>query len=75
MRTDRDELGVVIRATPGEPLHPIVALVGNQYDRVPGEVDTSLRDPAGQYVRHIVETICPLDGLDDAGVLAAAVAV
>jgi len=31
---------------------------------VPGQVDTSLREPSGGYARHIVETLQPPPGLD-----------
>ena len=34
VRTDRDEVGVVIRTNPGEPLHPVIALMGADYQRV-----------------------------------------
>ena len=64
VRTDRDELGVVIRTNPSEPLHPVIALFGADFDRLPGEIDTSRRDAAGTYERHLVETLKPADGLD-----------
>ena len=69
VRTDREETGVVIRTTPGEPLHPVVALFGSQHERLPGEVDTSRRQHSGEYVRHIVETLRPPEGLDVAAFL------
>ncbi len=58
VRTSLDELGVVIRTTPGEPLHPVVALLTPDRRRAPGEVDTSLRTGT-DYDRHIVETVVP----------------
>jgi putative nucleotidyltransferase with HDIG domain len=64
VRTDRNELGVVIRTTPLEPLHPVLATLTETYDPLPGELDTSARDGAGGYARHIVETLRPPDGLD-----------
>jgi putative nucleotidyltransferase with HDIG domain len=64
VRTDRDELGVVIRTVAGEPLHPVVALVTPEYARIPGDVNTSDRDGAGAYARHIVETMRPPDALN-----------
>jgi putative nucleotidyltransferase with HDIG domain len=64
VRTDRDELGVVIGTTPREPLHPILALVTAEYHRMPGQVDTSLRDASGSYTRHVVETLRPPEALD-----------
>jgi hypothetical protein len=74
VRTDRGELGVVVRATAGEPLHPVVAPLGSEYERLPGHIDTSVRDGSGQYARHIMETIRPPDGLDVAAVLSEATA-
>jgi putative nucleotidyltransferase with HDIG domain len=64
VRTDRNELGVVIRTTPLEPLHPVLAALTETYDPLPGELDTSARDGSGGYARHIVETLRPPDGLD-----------
>ena len=63
VRTDRDELGVVIRTNPNEPLHPVIALFGREYERLPGEVDTSRRDSSGAYERHVVETLRPPEPL------------
>jgi len=70
VRTDRDELGVVLRTNDGEPLHPVIALVGSDYGRLPGDVDTSTRDSSGTYARHLVETLRPPDGLDVTALLA-----
>jgi len=64
VRTDRNELGVVVHTRQGEPLHPVIALVGNSYERLPTEIDTSTRDASGQYVRHVVETLRPDEALD-----------
>ncbi len=64
VRTDRDEVGVVVRTTAGEPLHPVIALIGADHERVPGEIDTSRRMLSGQYERHVVETLRPPDRLD-----------
>ena len=60
VRTSRDEMGVVVRTVPGEPLHPVVALMTP--DRLPqpgGEIDTSRRETGGTYERHLVETLLP----------------
>jgi putative nucleotidyltransferase with HDIG domain len=72
VRTDRDETGIVVATTPGEPLHPVIALLTSELDRAPGDIDTSTRDGNGSYARHIVETIRPPDGLDLTRVLASA---
>jgi putative nucleotidyltransferase with HDIG domain len=64
VRTDRDELGVVVRTIATEPLHPVIALIGAGRERLPGEIDTSRRAVSGEYERHVVETLRPLEGLD-----------
>jgi HD-GYP domain-containing protein (c-di-GMP phosphodiesterase class II) len=70
VRTDRDEMGVVIRTNPSEPLHPVIALLDAAYQRLPGEIDTSLRN-RGEYARHVVETLRPTVSLDFTELLAA----
>jgi putative nucleotidyltransferase with HDIG domain len=64
VRTSRDETAVVVGTNPAEPLHPIVALVASDFGRLPGNIDTSIRDSSGGYARHIVETIRPPQELD-----------
>jgi putative nucleotidyltransferase with HDIG domain len=64
VRTDRDEIGVVVRTNANEPLHPVIALMGADREPLPGEIDTSLRSFSGQYERHVVETLRPQEGLD-----------
>jgi len=64
VRTSRDETGVVIATSPEEPLHPIIALVASDFGRLPGQVNTAVRDSSGNYERHIVETIRPPEALD-----------
>ena len=64
VRTSRDETGVVVATNPGEPLHPVIALVAPDFGRLPGLVDTRMRDASGVYARHITETIRPPAGLD-----------
>jgi putative nucleotidyltransferase with HDIG domain len=71
VRTDRDEVGIVIRTNPTEPLHPVIALMGAELQPVPGEIDTSHRLLSGQYERHVVETLRPAEGLDLTRFLAA----
>jgi putative nucleotidyltransferase with HDIG domain len=73
VRTTDNELGIVIRTTPGDVMHPVVALIDEGLKRVTGEVDTSERDSSGTYVRHIATTVTPAAcGLDMASVLTAA---
>jgi hypothetical protein len=64
VRTSRDEMGVVVATDPSEPLHPVIALAGSDLARLPGVVDTSVRDSSGQYTRDIAETLQPPAGLD-----------
>jgi len=64
VRTDRDEIGVVVRTNAAEPLHPVIALMGANRERLPGEIDTSRRLLSGEYERHVIETLRPQEGLD-----------
>jgi putative nucleotidyltransferase with HDIG domain len=57
VRTNRDEVGVVVRTNSQDPLHPVVTLTDEAFATAFDEVDTSLRDGEGRYVRHIVQTI------------------
>jgi putative nucleotidyltransferase with HDIG domain len=70
VRTNRDEIGVVIRTNPADPLHPVLALVDGNRD-ASHRVDTGERDESGNYERHILETLRPPDGLDVSTFLAA----
>jgi putative nucleotidyltransferase with HDIG domain len=64
VRTNREELGVVIRTNPADPLHPVISVVSERMDPT-GELDTSARDAEGQYERHVLETLKPQSsGLD-----------
>ncbi len=65
VRTNRGETGVVVRTTPGDPLHPVLSLVGDDLEGPLGDLDTSARDGSGAYVRHIAETRRPPDGALD----------
>ena len=71
VRTDRDEIGVVVRTNASEPLHPVIALMGADRERLPGEIDTSRRLLSGQYERHVIETLRPQEGLNLTRFLAA----
>jgi putative nucleotidyltransferase with HDIG domain len=62
VRTDRNEVGVVIRTNTADPLHPVVAVMNEGADGPEREIDTSARDTAGAYERHIVETLAPKEG-------------
>jgi hypothetical protein len=71
VRTNRDELGVVMRTSTGDPLHPVLALLDANLQDSRGTVDTATRDEAGSYERHIVETLRPPEGFDATRFLAA----
>jgi putative nucleotidyltransferase with HDIG domain len=63
VRTNRDELGVVVQTNDGEPLHPVVMRLGT--DGQPAErIDTAIRGASSAYERHIVETLRAPAGLD-----------
>jgi len=64
VRTNRNELALVVETRRGEPLHPVLALVDEETYRPTGHVDTAERDAAGAYACHIVETLPAPDGLD-----------
>ena len=72
VRTDHDELAIVVRTNHGEPLHPVVAPLTAGFERRDGEIDTSLRDRAGRYRRHIAGTVTPPRVLDLTRLLPAA---
>jgi len=58
VRTSRGELGVVLRTTLGDPLHPVIQLVDEDWRTPLAVLDTSTRD-GGEYPCHIVETVVP----------------
>lgn len=62
VRTSHDEVGVVVRTNPTDPLHPVLALVDGTPEGPRREIDTSTRDSSGAYERHIVKTLTPKDG-------------
>jgi len=64
VRTTRRELGLVVRTTPGEPLHPMLALVDENSYLPMGRLDTAERDSSGAYTRHISQTLPAPDALD-----------
>ncbi|MDX1577366.1 MAG: HD-GYP domain-containing protein [Gemmatimonadota bacterium] len=59
VRTSRDEVGVVVETSETEPLHPVIVLVGEEGGAgTPGDrIDTAERSAAGEYLRHVVETL------------------
>ena len=59
VRTSQGEVGVVVRTNPADPLHPVIAVTGTGLRSSSGEIDTSVRTAAGEYERHIVETLMP----------------
>jgi putative nucleotidyltransferase with HDIG domain len=64
VRTNRDELGLVVQTNRREPLHPMLALVDEDTYRPVGQVDTSERESSGGYARHITQSLPAPDGLD-----------
>ena len=59
VRTSRGELGVVLRTTAGDPLHPVIQLLDEDWRTPLGIVDTSTRREGDAYECHIVETVVP----------------
>jgi putative nucleotidyltransferase with HDIG domain len=71
VRTNRQEVGVVVRTNAGDPLHPVVVLTDTDLRTSHGQVDTAARDTAGSYQRHIIETLTPPANFDVRHFLAA----
>jgi HD-GYP domain-containing protein (c-di-GMP phosphodiesterase class II) len=69
VRTNREEIGVVVETDSADPLHPVIVLVRSEDPRQePGErIDTALRDADGQYQRNVVETLPPSEAHIDPG--------
>jgi putative nucleotidyltransferase with HDIG domain len=59
VRTSRDEIGIVVRTNPADPLHPVIVLLDHRFELMHREINTSARDAAGLYDRHISGTIDP----------------
>lgn len=59
VRTNRDEIGVVVRTNSEDPLRPVIAILGDDLSAVVDEID--LAAPASEG-RHVLETIVPPDG-------------
>jgi putative nucleotidyltransferase with HDIG domain len=64
VRTNRNELGLVVETNRREPLHPVLALVDEETYRSIGRLDTAEREPSGGYARHISQSMPVPDGLD-----------
>jgi HD-GYP domain-containing protein (c-di-GMP phosphodiesterase class II) len=64
VRTNRNELGLVVETNRREPLHPVLALVDEETYTPTGRVDTSERESSGGYARHITQSMPAPDGLD-----------
>ncbi len=64
VRTNRNELGLVVETNRREPLHPVLALVDEETYTPAGRVDTSERESSGGYARHITQSMPAPDGLD-----------
>jgi putative nucleotidyltransferase with HDIG domain len=71
VRTNREEIGVVVRTNANDPLHPMLAVLDPQLETVRKRIDTATRDGSGAYVRHILETLRPPEGFEAAHFLAA----
>ncbi len=57
VRTSKDEVGAVVATSEREPLHPVIELMEPDALGERRRIDTSERDEAGDYVRHITETL------------------
>jgi putative nucleotidyltransferase with HDIG domain len=64
VRTSLNEITVVVGINRADPLHPMLALVGEDGTGPGRRIDTSTRDAAGAYERHILETLLPPEPLD-----------
>jgi putative nucleotidyltransferase with HDIG domain len=64
VRTNRNELGLVVQTNRREPLHPVLALVDEDTYKPNGQIDTAARESSGGYARHIMQSLPAPDGLD-----------
>jgi HD-GYP domain-containing protein (c-di-GMP phosphodiesterase class II) len=64
VRTSRGELGIVLRATAGDPLHPVIQLLDDDWRTPLGVLDTSRRGNGDTYECHVVETVFPSNDFD-----------
>jgi putative nucleotidyltransferase with HDIG domain len=49
VRTDQGQVGVVVRTTPGDPLHPVIAPLEGRRPRLDEEIDTSRPDDSTRH--------------------------
>jgi len=64
VRTSAEQLGVVVRPTDGDPLHPVIVPVNDRLERDGDEIDTSRRGDDGNHRLHVVESVVPADHFD-----------
>lgn len=64
VRTDRNEVGLVIETNRHEPLHPVLTLVDDTTYQPLGRLDTAERNADGAYARHIRQTLPVPPSLD-----------
>jgi putative nucleotidyltransferase with HDIG domain len=72
VRTNRNELGLVIGTNHGDPLHPVIHLLDQLTYEPTERLNTATRDTSGGYERHISQSLPVPEGLDVRGMLAAA---
>ena len=72
VRTNRNELGLVVATNQGEPLHPVIRLLDQLTYQPTERLNTATRDAAGAYERHISQSMPVPEGLDVRGMLEAA---
>jgi len=72
VRTNRNELGLVVATNRGEPLHPVIRLLDQLTYEPTERLDTATRDASGTYERHISQSVPVPEGLDVREMLEAA---
>jgi putative nucleotidyltransferase with HDIG domain len=72
VRTNRNELGLVIETNQKDPLHPVIRLLDQLTYEPTERVNTAIRDGSGAYERHINQSVPVPEGLDVRGMLQAA---
>jgi putative nucleotidyltransferase with HDIG domain len=72
IRTNRNELGLVIGTNHGDPLHPVIRLLDQLTYEPTQRLNTATRDASGGYERHVTQSVPVPEGLDVRGMLEAA---